>query len=165
MALIMTPAIRFYEALCAKDYATMAKCYADDAQFSDPIFPKLNAAQTRAMWTMLLEPAKHLELTYEILEETEEYANVAWAAHYYFEHTGRQVVSEVESALLFRNGKIIHHVDEFDFWAWARQAYGFKGFLLGWAPAMRGQMQNSAAEKLSDYIKNQPRVRAAGLGF
>ena len=44
---------RFYTAFNAHDTATMAASYRDDATFADPVFPALDAAGVRAMWTML----------------------------------------------------------------------------------------------------------------
>ena len=40
--------------LAARDWRTMGRLYADDARFSDPAVPDLDAGQVRAMWRMLI---------------------------------------------------------------------------------------------------------------
>ena len=43
---------RFYTALSRLDGAAMAACYADDATFSDPVFPGLKNGEPGKMWRM-----------------------------------------------------------------------------------------------------------------
>ena len=57
----MAVAQRFYDAFAMGDWGTMARLYAPQATFSDPVFPRLNADQARAMWGMLLSRATDLE--------------------------------------------------------------------------------------------------------
>ena len=51
---------QFYAAFGARDHAAMARCYAPDAHFSDPVVPDLPDAQVAAMWRMRCERAKDL---------------------------------------------------------------------------------------------------------
>ncbi len=41
---------RLYTAFAARDAETMARCYAPDAHFSDPVFPDLHGPAVTAMW-------------------------------------------------------------------------------------------------------------------
>ena len=51
---------RFYAAFDRRDGDAMAACYAPDARFSDPVFGRLDAQQTGAMWEMLTSRAEDL---------------------------------------------------------------------------------------------------------
>jgi hypothetical protein len=153
----MSVVTRFYEAFKARDPATMGACYADTATFSDPIFPDLDAAGVRAMWSMLLSRGSELALTYEILEETPTSARIKWIAHYTMSSTGHQVENHVETAMGIANDRIVTQVDDFVFWRWAKQALGWRGRLLGWAPTLRGKVQAQAAKGLTAF-----RTRASG---
>ena len=49
---------RFYTAFQSLDAQKMGDCYHEEASFSDPVFRNLNANETKAMWSMLIERAK-----------------------------------------------------------------------------------------------------------
>jgi hypothetical protein len=72
-----------------------------------------------------------------------------WEAHYRFSATKRLVHNRIDASFRFRDGLIIEHVDRFDFWAWARQALGAPGLLLGWTPMLRNKVRAQAATKLA----------------
>ena len=146
---------KFYTALNKGDAATMNACYAKDIVFSDSVFPDLKGDAVRAMWTMLTKSSKNFSLTYKIENVTETDAQIYWEAHYNFSKTGRRVVNRINGRMKFQSGKIIEHHDVFDLHAWAKQALGLPGLLLGWAPFMHKKIQANAAQNLSHYIESQ----------
>jgi len=74
-----------------------------------------------------------------------------WDARYTFSATGRKVLNRIDARFEFRDGLIVRHVDRFDVWAWARQALGLPGLLLGWSGALREKVQAKAAKSLADF--------------
>ena len=87
----MTLLARFYSAFARHDWATMGACYHPEAQFSDPVFPHLDAAHVRAMWKMLLISGTDLRVEFRVIEETATEGRVEWDAWYTFGATGRRV--------------------------------------------------------------------------
>jgi hypothetical protein len=55
----------------------------------------------------------------------------------------------IDATFTFRGGLIARHVDHFDLYAWARQALGIRGLLLGWAPPMQAAIRRGAAQALA----------------
>ena len=104
------------------------------------------------MWKMLTEAPGDLRI--ELLEhDADEASGTAhWKAHYVFTETGRPVVNDIHASFRFRGGLILDHRDEFSFYAWARQALGAPGVLLGWTPIVRGAVRRKAAARLDEYI-------------
>lgn len=75
-----------------------------------------------------------------------------WDADYTFSQTGRSVSNSIDADFEFQDGKIIKHKDEFNMWAWSRQALGVTGFLFGWLPPFQNVIKNRAmirARKIS----------------
>jgi ketosteroid isomerase-like protein len=144
---------RFYGAFDRKDGQTMAACYAPDARFSDPVFVDLRGREPGAMWRMLTERAS--DLTVELVEhEADERAGTArWVARYTFAATGRPVVNDVRASFRFGDGLIVEHSDRFGFHAWARQALGPPGLLLGWTPLMRATVRRRARADLERFME------------
>jgi ketosteroid isomerase-like protein len=144
---------RFYAAFGRKDGETMAACYAPDARFSDPVFVDLRGREPGAMWRMLTERAK--DLTVELVDhDADERAGSArWVARYTFAATGRPVVNDVRAGFRFANGLIAEHTDRFGFHAWARQALGPAGLLLGWTPLMRATVRRRARADLERFMR------------
>ncbi len=54
----------FYTAFQHRDYAEMIACYHPEVHFSDPVFPNLHGKQAKAMWHMLCERGKDLQVTF-----------------------------------------------------------------------------------------------------
>ena len=71
---------KFYAAFAQRDWSTMGACYADDAHFSDPVFPELDAKQVRAMWKMLLTAGGDLRITFKVVSETPTSGVCEWEA-------------------------------------------------------------------------------------
>jgi ketosteroid isomerase-like protein len=139
---------RFYEAFAHRDWATMGACYADDARFSDPVFPHLDVAGVRAMWKMLLTSGADLRIQFTIEEETDTIGRCHWEAWYTFSRTGRPVHNQIISTFRLKDGRIVEQQDRFSFWRWSRQALGTSGLLLGWTPLVRNKVRGIAAAGL-----------------
>ncbi len=139
---------RFYSAFVARDSTIMGTCYADDARFSDPAFPDLNAAEVRAMWKLLVGRSNDLRVKFKVVREDERSGICEWRAYYTFSRTGRQVHNIVRSEFVLRDGFIVQQRDSFDFWRWSRQALGVTGYLLGWSPLLKRKVQSTARDAL-----------------
>jgi ketosteroid isomerase-like protein len=146
---------KFYTAFARRDAATMGACYADTARFRDPGFGDLDAAQVRAMWTMLLGRAADLRVTHRDVSATDDAGSAHWTAHYTFTKTGRKVVNEIDASFRFSNGLIVEHVDRFDFWRWSRQSLGPIGMLMGWSGALQRKVETEARAQLARYMAKQ----------
>ena len=139
----------FYDAFQRRDHRAMAACYTPDAVFSDPVFPHLVGPQVAAMWRMLCERATDLRLAVSNVHADGLTGTAHWEAWYAFRQTGRPVHNRIDASFRFANGKIHRHVDAFDLYAWARQALGLKGLLLGWAPPVQRAIRAQAARALA----------------
>ena len=145
---------RFYQAFQKRDYRTMQSCYCEDATFSDPVFPDLNAGQVKAMWQMFCVKGKDLEITFENILETPDGCSADWAARYVFSPTGNHVINRIQARFIIRAGKIIRHDDNFNFYHWARQVLGWKGCLFGWTTWFRKKVSLQAQKSLSAFMVN-----------
>lgn len=143
----------FYGAFQRRDARAMAACYATDAQFHDPVFGELDRARAVAMWQMLCERAVDLDLTITDVVADDTRGSASWEARYTFSATGRHVTNSIRAAFEFTGGKIRRHVDRFDLYAWARQALGLKGLLLGWAPPVQRAIRSQAARGLAVFMR------------
>jgi hypothetical protein len=100
------------------------------------------------MWRMLTGRSEDLEI--ELVDHDDSSAH--WLAHYTFS-TGRHVDNDVRASFKFNDeGKISEHIDEFDFYAWARQALGPVGLLLGWTPIIKGGVNKKANAQLDEFL-------------
>ncbi len=149
---------RFYEALNAGDGQTMASAYAEDARFSDPVFPELEGAGAGAMWRMLTENSDDLKVEATVVKADDSSGKARWEAVYSFGPGKRRVHNVIEATFEFRDGKIVHHEDRFDFWRWSRQALGPVGIFLGWTPMVKSQVRTQAARSLRKWREKQGEV-------
>ena len=145
----------FYTCFSKGDYQGMGALYADDATFSDPIFKNLTADQTRAMWEMLLSRAKDLRIEFSNISAGQEEGDAHWDAYYTFSATGKKVINRIDSRFRIRNGKIIKHVDQFDFYLWATQALGLMGYFFGWTSFLKRKIRNQAIKNLNKFISEK----------
>lgn len=141
----------FYEAFSRGDGDAMASCYHPDVRFSDPVFPNLAGQEAGDMWRMLTSSAADLRVEFSDVHADDQTGRAHWEAWYTFSATGNKVHNVIDARFEFRDGKIIRHVDDFDFWRWSRQALGAPGVLLGWTPLVRNKVRAQAGAKLEHW--------------
>ena len=124
---------KFYSAFTELDAEAMVSYYHDDVIFQDPAFGVLKGERAKNMWRMLCQSqkGKDFRVRYSNVTSNGIYAKAHWEAHYNFSQTGRKVHNKIEASFEFKNGLIVRHDDVFDLRAWAKQAMGFKGIVLG----------------------------------
>jgi hypothetical protein len=145
-----------YGAFAQCDGARMAACYAPVASFSDPVFGELDAREVGGMWRMLTGQAKDLRIELLDHDTQGERGSAHWRAHYTFSQTGRPVINDVKASFrLADGGLIVEHVDDFDFYRWARQALGPRGLLLGWTPIVRSAVRGRARASLEQFLAQE----------
>jgi ketosteroid isomerase-like protein len=145
---------RFYAAFAALDGAAMGACYAKDVRFEDPVFQLRGKDEVMSMWAMLGAATRAgsmdvWKLEWRDVQADGDSGRAHWEAHYRFSATNRLVHNRIDASFGFRDGLIVEHVDRFDFWAWARQALGAPGLLLGWTPMLHNKVRAQAATKLA----------------
>lgn len=147
---------KFYTAFANSDAITMCECYHDTIQFQDPAFGILKGNDACQMWRMLIEKSKgNIVIEFSDIEADEFSGTAKWVATYNFSKTNRKVVNEIYAQFQFRDNLIVKHTDHFDIWKWSKQAFGFKGLLLGWTGFMQKEIQKQAIASLKNYIKAQ----------
>lgn len=142
---------RFYTAFAEGDHATMAASYADDARFSDPVFPDLDADGVRAMWRMFCTSGNDIAVSFGGIKADDASGSARWEAVYAFPKTGRRVHNDISAAFRFRDGLIVEHRDTFDLYRWSRMALGPLGTALGWTPVVKNQVRQQAAAQLKRF--------------
>ncbi len=144
---------RFYKAFGEGDGNAMAACYTPDVHFSDPVFTDLRGKQAGTMWRMLTEGPGEVKV--ELLEHAADdtRGTAHWKAHYNFSETGRPVINDIHATFTFKDRLIADHRDDFDFYAWSKQALGAPGLLLGWTPIVKSAVRKKAAGLLAKYTK------------
>jgi len=153
---------KLYSAFARLDSASMAECYAADAEFDDEVFSLRGHRNVTGMWHMLSAATKSggrdvWKLDYGDMEADAATGRAHWEADYRFSATGRLVHNVVNSRFTFDgNGLIKTQRDRFDFWAWSRQALGTPGLLLGWTPFLRSKVRATAAGNLQKYLAAHP---------
>jgi ketosteroid isomerase-like protein len=154
---------RFYAAFDRRDGAAMAALYAPDATFTDPVFGRLEGEQPGVMWQMLTGRADDLRVELVEHEGDERTGSARWIARYTFTQTGRPVVNDVTSTFRFADDDLIREqVDRFGFYAWARQALGTRGALLGWMPQTRLSVQRQARAGLDRWMQQRDGAAPSG---
>ncbi|WP_298829981.1 nuclear transport factor 2 family protein [uncultured Piscinibacter sp.] len=144
---------RFYAAFARRDWAGMAACYHPEVHFSDEVFD-LHGADAGAMWRMLVTSGRDLSVDASGIEADDRCGRAHWDARYTFSATGRRVLNRIDARFEFRDALIVRHVDRFDFWAWARQALGLPGLLLGWSSFLKGKVRARAAKSLEAFRRS-----------
>ena len=145
---------KFYHAFKAHDASKMAECYHQDAVFNDPAFRNLNHKEVKAMWAMLIERSNgQLEINFDSVVGDDEMAQCIWEADYEFSKTGNPVHNVIHATMEFKDGLIIKHTDEFDFWRWSKMALGTPGALLGWTPFLKNKVRKMARISLDKYMR------------
>lgn len=141
---------KFYSAFQKRDFKTMAECYHPEAYFRDEAF-ELNGNEVGAMWQMLCERGKDLDISFSVTEQNG-VISAHWDAKYTFSQTGRFVLNRIDAEFEFKDDKIIKHIDHFNFWKWSRQALGLPGLLMGWSGFLQGKVKQSAMQSLKAFM-------------
>ncbi len=141
----------FYKGFQQRDAEAMAACYHKDVVFSDPVFPDLHGARAGNMWRMLCARGKDLKIEFSGVSANDSTGKAHWEAWYTFSGTGRKVHNIIDAEFEFRDGKIVRHKDQFNFWRWSRQAIGPAGVLLGWTPILLNGVRKKADKGLVDF--------------
>ncbi len=142
----------FYHAFKQKDYQTMAQCYHSEAYFKDEAF-ELNGKEIGSMWHMLCIRGKDMTMEFSVTDEGGK-ISAHWEPKYSFSQTGRLVHNIIDAEFEFKDGKIIKHIDRFNFWSWSRQALGAPGLLLGWSSLLRNKVKKMAMGNLKKFMLN-----------
>jgi ketosteroid isomerase-like protein len=140
----------FYTAFQARDAATMAAAYHLDATFTDPVF-RLRGTEVGDMWRMFCARGDDLEVEFSDVTADDERGSARWEARYTYSPTGRPVHNRIVASFLFDEGRIAEHRDDFDLAAWAKQALGLSGLLLGRTNFMQSRIRAQAATQLARY--------------
>ena len=144
----------FYTAFQQRDFTNMIACYHPQIHFSDPAFD-LHGKQAGAMWHMLCERGKDLQVIFSDVKADANNGQAHWEAIYTFAGK-RKVHNIIDATFTFQDGKIIRHQDQFNFWRWSRMALGPAGTLLGWTPFMQKKVRTTAMQGLEKFIANHP---------
>lgn len=141
----------FYKAFQNLDAEGMVACYHDEIEFHDPAFGTLKGVNAKDMWKMLCKNAKDLKVEFSAISANEKTGTAHWEAWYTFSQTGKKVHNIIDAKFEFKDGKIIKHHDAFNLHRWAKQALGFKGFLLGGTSFFQGKLQQQTNKLLSKF--------------
>jgi limonene-1,2-epoxide hydrolase len=133
----------------------MGECYHPSVKFSDPVFTDLHGDEARAMWHMLCERGKDLEVSFDSVHADDTSGSARWQARYTI-GKGRRVHNFVEASFTFEDDKIIEHRDDFDLWQWTRMAIGPIGTFAGWSAPVQNKVRGSAAAGLRSFIAKHP---------
>src|SRR6187402_2122773 len=95
----------FYACFARADWKGMTDCYGEDAFFYDPVFQDLRGPEVRAMWQMLLQGAKDLQVVVSDIRSEDGYGSCHWTATYTFPQTGRRVVNKGKAMMTIEEGK------------------------------------------------------------
>ncbi len=136
-----------YQALGAGNAEAMALLYHPEATFHDPIFD-LTGSDIGDMWRMFCAAGADLTVEFSDVTADDREGTARWQASYAFPPTRRSVRNLIAAEFEFASGQIVAHRDHFDLGAWARQATGVPGVLLGRTPWMQNRIRQSAADQL-----------------
>ena len=104
---------------------------------------------------MLTGRATDLKIELHEHEAGEETGSAHWIARYTFS-TGRPVVNDIQAKFRFdADAKIVDHIDDFDFRAWAKQALGPMGNLVAILPPLRSKARAKALDQLAAFRRDE----------
>ncbi|MCA0133449.1 nuclear transport factor 2 family protein [Winogradskyella alexanderae] len=148
---------KFYNAFSNLDAVKMTDSYHDDITFTDPAFGVLKGQRAKAMWHMLCDSQKEKDfrIIYSDVSAKNNLGNAYWEAFYTFSKTGRKVHNKIEASFEFKDGLIINHTDVFSLHKWAKQALGFKGFVLGRTKYFQNKLKAQTNSLLDRYMNEK----------
>lgn len=143
----------FYKAFSNLDAEAMVENYHNDIVFTDPAFGTLKGDKAKNMWRMLCGSQKKggIKVVFSNIEFKNDIGKAHWEAIYTYSRTGRKVHNKVSANFKFKEGKIIEHIDTFDLHLWAKQALGFKGYIIGWTQFFKTKMNDRTNKLLLDF--------------
>lgn len=149
---------KFYTGFQHNDFRTMQECYHPDVEFTDEVFPILKGKQAKAMWHMLVEGGKDagLRVKFRDVYTDDARGTCQWEAFYKFSLTGRTIHNQIKATFWMKDGLIIRHIDNFNFWRWTRMAFGLKGLLVGWTPFFKQKVRETVAVRLAKFVERNP---------
>ncbi|HEX8577774.1 MAG TPA: nuclear transport factor 2 family protein, partial [Flavobacterium sp.] len=142
----------FYAGFANQNADTMVSCYHDDIQFQDPVFGILKGENVGDMWAMLIERAKgNIDIVFSDIHAKDNSGSAKWIATYHFGKINKKIINTIYSKFEFKDGLIFRQSDTFDLWNWSRQAFGWKGYMLGWTGFVKTRIQKQAIQSLHQY--------------
>ena len=146
----------FYSGFADANSVTMNSCYHPEIVFKDPIFGVLEAQDVKDMWEMLIKKSRgQLEIQFSNVKSSSTLGSADWKATYVFSSTNRFVQNVIHAEFDFKDGLIYRHSDTFNTYNWAKQALGFKGYILGWTPFFKTKLQHQALQSLRDFQRKK----------
>ena len=148
---------QFYTAFAELNAEKMTSCYHQNVVFEDPAFGQLKGERASNMWRMFCksQKEKNFIVTYSDIQSDGKAGSAHWEAQYEFSQTGRKVHNRINAQFEFKDGLIIKHTDDFNLHSWAKQALGFKGYLLGKTSFFQKKLQvqtNSLLNKFENSL-------------
>ncbi|MEM1137202.1 MAG: nuclear transport factor 2 family protein [Bacteroidota bacterium] len=144
----------FYTSFQMKDAKGMNSCYHEEIEFTDPAFGTLKGEDVKSMWEMLCKNAVDFKLEFSDVKANKNIGRAHWEAWYTFSKTGRAVHNIIDAQFEWKDGKIVKHYDAFNLHRWAKQALGFKGWLLGGTVFFKKKIQQQTRKSLDSYKRN-----------
>lgn len=144
----------FYKAFDNRDAEAMIACYHEDIVFADPAFGVLKGEHAGNMWRMLCAAQKNeadFKINYSNVTINDNYGSATWEAFYTFSRTQRKVHNIISAEFEFKDGKIIKHTDDFNVRRWAKQAFGFKGFIMGGTRYFKNKLKHQTNSLLTKF--------------
>ncbi len=151
---------RFYRAVHDGDLDTVRKCYSPDVEFSDPVFRTLRGERAIAMWDMFFSRDEKIRVTFGDITANDTTGSGQWVADYTLGR--RKVHNVITSTFHFRDGLIDQHHDDFDVRAFASQALGPLGSIVGWAPPIKGALHRRSASLLDSFLERRGSAKGPG---
>jgi len=147
----------FYEAFDNLDAETMANCYHKDIVFEDPAFGVLKGNRAGNMWRMLCESqkGKNFKIVATNITCNSKTGSAHWEAFYKFSKTGRKIHNKIDAEFIIKDDKIIKHTDYFNLHNWAKQALGFKGYLMGGTSFFKRKLHSQTNGLLDKFENNK----------
>ena len=147
---------KFYNAFANADAQTMCECYHPKIQFQDPAFGILKGNDACQMWKMLIEKSKgNIKIEFSDIKADDYLGTAKWIATYNFSKTNRNVINKISAEFIFQDDLIIKHTDSFDVWKWSKQAFGFKGLLLGWTGFFQDKVKEQSLFSIKKFQQSK----------
>ena len=142
----------FYKAFSEKNPKEMITYYHENMVYENPIITRLEGRMAGNYWGMLIErEGEHLKVSASNIRADGDKVIADSKASYLWGDARRQVNNVGYAVFQFKDGKIIHQKDHYDFWKWSRMALGFPGYILGWSSFLNGKVRDTAFKMLKEY--------------